>query len=202
MRHRANETILICSLAIFFVTGVLWLRDLKAHDSVVLQWARRCDDGGLDRRGISVASSHGRIAIEVSHRVYHPANERFDQLDQFVADHQLCWMDGKAYLGAEMPRPYLLNGRPFQAYHIWNGYYSFPWSSRGITMPDWFILMIGAAYPATRVSRLLSTARRRRRFQLGLCVRCGYDLRATPDHCPECGLAVADHPPAKHDQRA
>ena len=54
----------------------------------------------------------------------------------------------------------------------------------GIDVPLWFVVTLTAAGPALA---LLHRRRRRLRGRAGLCRRCGYDLRATPGRCPECG---------------
>jgi hypothetical protein len=50
--------------------------------------------------------------------------------------------------------------------------------------PDWLLMLGGAAFPLAFLNR---RRRIRRRAESGSCLRCGYDLRATPERCPECG---------------
>jgi len=56
-----------------------------------------------------------------------------------------------------------------------------------ITLPMWLPLTLLAIAPAIRGYRLML---RFDRLRTGHCPSCGYDLRATPNLCPECGHAT------------
>jgi hypothetical protein len=59
-------------------------------------------------------------------------------------------------------------------------------------VPHGFVLLALLAPPVIAIRR---RARRRRRTRAGQCLTCGYDLRATPGRCPECGSAGASPSP-------
>jgi len=59
-------------------------------------------------------------------------------------------------------------------------------------IPHWAMILLFAITPAIWLyAKLRPASRRAQRLKQGLCVNCGYDLRASPDRCPECG-AIAD----------
>jgi predicted RNA-binding Zn-ribbon protein involved in translation (DUF1610 family) len=55
-----------------------------------------------------------------------------------------------------------------------------------INFPLWLPAVAMVLASAAGVVDLISI----RHQKLGLCVACGYDLRASRDRCPECGLAI------------
>jgi len=58
---------------------------------------------------------------------------------------------------------------------------------------EWIVPMWAVALPAGVMPAAWLARRRRVRHRQaeGLCLACGYDLRATPERCPECGAIPA-----------
>jgi len=60
-----------------------------------------------------------------------------------------------------------------------------------VCVPHWFPTLVFAIAPSWW---LLHQRKRRALQRAGCCKTCGYDLRATPERCPECGTVQAAAP--------
>jgi hypothetical protein len=63
--------------------------------------------------------------------------------------------------------------------NLWGGGYFREWA-----VPHWFLIALTGITPAFWL------VARTRRPPKGICSTCGYDLRATPERCPECGTVA------------
>ena len=93
-------------------------------------------------------------------------------------DHQFVWIHERAAPFGKIPGLIYFAGFGFRG---WNGL----GAPVLVAVPIWLVLAIplGTACYTIRQLRL--------RHPDGVCIRCGYDLRATPDRCPECGTQVS-----------
>jgi hypothetical protein len=93
--------------------------------------------------------------------------------------------------------PYCVESQRWSFLGIWCGHeepcvihstgsYQYQRPGTTLAVPHWMLALLAALLPARQAAQLFG--RRRTRSQAGLCHRCGYDLRATPDRCPECGM--------------
>jgi hypothetical protein len=130
--------------------------------------------------------------------------------------------NGRAYLADERYRGVLFESGSVVLYRLWGRVNAGPKShwefnervvGRNLREPGqlvWAASESGPAYAEVGVRSWVVIAafsivpvwwtivviRRARRDRRGLCSQCGYDLRATPDRCPECGAVPAPPAPA------
>lgn len=83
---------------------------------------------------------------------------------------------GWYFLGFGFHRGFIKSGLTNTRYIAW-------------TIPYWFLCVLTAVFPLWWYRRL---RKNRHRLRAGLCVNCGYDLRASKERCPECGTVIPE----------
>ena len=159
------------SLLLCLAVCVLWVRSYFVSDSaqVILQ---RTKEGKIARLG-SATTHRGRVWLQ-GVRV-HPRSApgpwlRDDPVYWHTPPHRIVLTSVRFGFGVSR----FSTTRP--PAHVVN-----------VIVPFWLVAVAGATAPSLQAVVFARTRRRRAR---GLCPACGYDLRASPGRCPECGAAA------------
>lgn len=182
---------LACAISLLLCAGVcvLWARSYWLLDSWFVRrgWTESIDrDPGhvLRMRTWRVTSNAGRLALDWDDLTedLHPDDNRSD-----AHGYRLSHFEGKMHPGL-----FQRSGPLYRRVGFWSD--SGPYQGRHTqgnaatyVAPHWLFVTLFAVLPLTYGVRMRTRALWDRS---GRCRHCGYDLRATPDRCPECGEAT------------
>jgi hypothetical protein len=194
MIRRLFTILSVLSLLLCVATCVLWVRSYRAFDTATYCSAAK------DAHQWSFCGGNycGRFEVFSVDARLHPGHEMAYEKDP--STNELGWARQPGWRWASY------DSRPYPsikdaAEMLWSWRCSTgEWSPirtdpnvrryafTSVVFPLWAPTVAFAAGPLIRAVPKLRHRRRRRRHQrLGLCPACGYDLRASPDRCPECG---------------
>jgi len=173
MKRRVFTILAVLSLAICVMTCVLWTRSYYGHPyaykcTTHWRWSIIVHRGKVFAMWAAVVSPHAYDDI------VRPLSWGEDTLmtspDVYVAPWGRDWTWGQSNFQWAIFQ--------YGSGGLGGGF------ERWISFPAWLVGCLALVVPLSRTWRLRSDLIIRRK---GRCVQCGYDLRATPDRCPECG---------------
>ena len=175
MKRRLFSLLSAISLLLCVATCGVWVRSHWVSDQLLWNRARNVQ---------SVMTGMGQVAatLFIGNNSGQPANSYTLQYTRDKAFSPGNWL-------------MFLSPEPSDINISWEGA-GFTWYERrelsGIisvyaTVPLWSITLITAALPLTWAMKGWRRRYGRTRKPRGFCTVCGYDLRATPERCPECG---------------
>jgi len=200
MKRRIMRMLIILSVTFALATAaawadsywrarcIKWVCDTRTHDGlfrikVSVFYARGGFLLGFTKENATTPES---VRALLDYFQWHPTlemwSERVEEIDAFDRRHDPSQTWRASYLPTP---PSTLGFQSSERRGMYQGDYY--WDAHA-AIPFWFPLSLCSA-----TTLLLAWGERRYRRQIskGLCPACKYDLRATPDRCPECGFVPA-----------
>jgi hypothetical protein len=180
--RRLTVRVLTTMLSILFLGALtLWIRSYWVMDSIYKSLRTDIRNRDYVWESLSLSSSRGRVRLVRESK------------------HVVAWIDiymdvsSPGIVRASTPITGAIGGDPpggprLLGFRLWDRtqiQQTFTIGERRVfQIPYWAIALATSPAPAAAVRRAWL---RRRQTLRNLCVNCGYDLRATPGRCPECG---------------
>ena len=180
MKCLACRLLTLCSamsLLLCVAVCVLWVRSYWTRDLILF--------GRAGGEGHLVQSLLGRVHWMTDFGFHSGGLGQFVHQADALSP-QAIWNGGTSGYPASVRWHFGLVWQTYDAYHadFRLGISGFITHHRLVVIPYW---ALGIPFALAPLGWAVSWFRRRWRFGAGLCPSCGYDLRATPGRCPECG---------------
>jgi hypothetical protein len=192
LRILFNVATVVSALLCVMMAG-LWARGYWVTDQLMSTSGRRVG-AGLELRNADLIAKRGHVGVYLR-RLWddgdpHDAYARFYLLG--LVDH-FERAGGWAYFRTDVGWPYRDDAPVWKPLRWERGERRVGTGiiERGTTveLADWVVVAVLGLPPFVILRRWRGHSSRR---DGGLCQTCGYDLRATPDRCPECGIAPSE----------
>jgi hypothetical protein len=213
MRRLARHLLALCSTASLLLgvaVGVLWVRSYAARDTFSLGAHASGDASDGSMWEAFAVSTRGSLRINLNRQRWHYAADP----NPFPGDTGPYWVARPPDVPTPIPtardswrsttrtspgvRVTGFDAFGFGVGHLATNWSTAPpaseWTNRSHTAaraPHWFVVLVLLIPPTFTTRRLLRTRLARQRRAAQRCLACGYDLRASPDRCPECGMPAA-----------
>lgn len=173
LRRILLNAAIVASLVLCLATVGTWVRSYWVSDRVLWHGAI-VPDADADRLGFLIRVNRGRLSF---------------YWDGPIAAYPYSYTEEHSW---ERERPTVEQPPPRRRWWTWLGVHYFNFSNRGLAMGGELLMVhLGLLTTLSAITPIVWTARCRRRKASGnasgVCPGCGYDLRATPGRCPECG---------------
>jgi hypothetical protein len=184
VRRRLLKLLTALSLLLFVAVAVMWVRSHFVSDRF-LYTPITVRPGGFRAEEYVVDTHRGVVSVCAIRHDYQKASMPAGLYDATLHQHFTTAFAAESKDGWRRRPGLAMDLPPDDGFDFRKRNEGGP-GHRGVIVewdaPYWFLLLL-CSLPAALL--LIAASRRRRRS--GLCPTCGYDLRATPGRCPECG---------------